>query len=405
MDLESRKWHKRDMSVIRILPLLLIALLMGACGGKAFVYESADYSDIRSRANTQTEQLITVSAAVPSREEAEAIFGIDLYDQGIQPVWLEIENASDSIARYAPVSTDRYYFPPQEVVYKNRKGYSNEARETMQKHFDALYMDRFIHGGETRSGFVFTHVDWGAKGFNVDVFNERSAHHFSFLERVPGFVPDYANIKFNEIYSEDDVRRVDVEQLHAALKAMPCCSTDEDGGNGEAINMIFVGPGKELLVGLLRSNWVETAAADASERKPDYLFDRTQDAIFRYESRVDDSIYEMRAWLAPLLVDGERVWLAQVRHYYRTAGFRIADPDIDNARSFALQNLVYGQALRQYAWLSGDEIVPVESFWQNPVRPPYFTDGERVVVWLDPEPVSMDDIRVLRWDDTPESEQ
>ena len=402
MDPKCGNWHKRGMNSARILLGLLFVLLLGACGGRAFVYASSDDGDIRSRATTQTERLITVSAAVPSREEAEAIFGIDLYEQGIQPVWLEIENASDSVARYAPVSTDRYYFPPQEVVYKNRGGYSDEARKVMQEHFDALAMDRFIKGGETRSGFVFTHVDWGAKGFNVDVFNQRTAHHFSFLERVPGFVPDYANIKFNELYSDDDVRELDIDQFRAALDTLPCCSIDADRDDDrEAINLVFVGQGKELLVGLLRSYWVETAQADASERRPDYLFDRPQDAIFRYESRVDDSIYEMRVWLAPLRVDGDPVWLAQVRHYYNTAGFRIADPDIDNARSFALQNLVYGQALRQYAWIAGDEVVPVESFWQNPVRPPYFTDGERLVLWLDAEPVSMDEVEFLRWDEAP----
>ncbi len=392
------------MNVSRILAIWVCMALLSACASSPFIHETFNSADLRARATTETEGPITVSAAVPSREETTAIFGIDLYDKGIQPVWLEVRNNSETIARYAPASTDRYYFPPQEIAYKNRKGYSDEARAAMQRHFDAMSMTRFIPSGDTRSGFVFTHVDWGAKGFNVDVFNSGKAHHFSFLERVPGFVPDYANIKFNTIYSDEEVRDLSGEELHEALKSMPCCSNDANGNvDDDALNLVLIGPGRELLIGLLRSGWLETAAADASDRKADYLFGRPQDAIFRYESKVDDSIYEMRVWLAPLLLKGERVWFGQVRHHYRTAGFRIADPDIDNARGFVLQNLIYGQALRQLAWIEGDEVVPVDSFFRNPIRPAYFTDGHVLVMWLDEEPVSLRDVEVIRWDDIPES--
>jgi hypothetical protein len=37
-----------------------------------------------------------VTAAVPSAEESEQIFGFPLANKNIQPVWLEIENNSDS---------------------------------------------------------------------------------------------------------------------------------------------------------------------------------------------------------------------------------------------------------------------------------------------------------------------
>lgn len=404
MDLRQVCWHKTTMNVSRILTIWVCIVLLSACGGRAFIHETYDATDLRARATTETEGQITVSAAVPSREETTAVFGIDLYDKGIQPVWLEIQNSSETIARYAPVSTDRYYFPPQEIVYKNRKGYSDEARAAMHRHFDALALKRFIHAGETRSGFVFTHVDWGAKGFNVDVFNAGSAHHFYFLERVPGFVPDYADITFNTIYSDAEVRNLDSKALHEALKTMPCCSNDSAGNvDDDALNLVLIGSGRELLIGLLRSGWLETAAADAAGKRADYLFGRPQDAILRYESKADDSIYEMRVWLAPLLQEGDRVWFAQVRHYYKTAGFLIADPDIDNARGFVLQNLIYGQALRQLGWIEGDEVVPVDTFFRNPIRPAYFTDGHVLVMWLDAEPVSLRDIVVMRWDDIPES--
>ncbi len=121
------------MNVSRILAIWVCMALLSACASSPFIHETFNSADLRARATTETEGPITVSAAVPSREETTAIFGIDLYDKGIQPVWLEVRNNSETIARYAPASTDRYYFPPQEIAYKNRKGYSDEARAAMQR--------------------------------------------------------------------------------------------------------------------------------------------------------------------------------------------------------------------------------------------------------------------------------
>lgn len=53
------------------------------------------------------------------------------------------------------------------------------------------------------------------------------------------------------------------------------------------------------------------------------------------------------------------------------------------------------------AWVSGTEIVPVESFWANPVRPAFFTDGHRIVLWLSDDPVSVLDVVTLDWDNPP----
>ena len=172
-----------------ILTILGCGTLLVGCGGRAYVYESVVSSNIPSRAEAQSDGPVRVSAAVPGREETTAIFGVALYDQGIQPVWLEIENNGPAQVRYAPVSTDRYYFSPFEVAYKNRRGFSDAGRLEMERRFDSLAMPRYIDPGESRSGFVFTHADSGAKGFNVDLFSSGASFHFTFLLRVPGFVP------------------------------------------------------------------------------------------------------------------------------------------------------------------------------------------------------------------------
>lgn len=382
--------------------LLAFSVVLAGCGGRAYVHEAVDLEDFRGRAETRSEGPIRVTAVVPGRQQTEAIFGIDLYDQGIQPVWLEIENTGEAMARYAPVSTDPYYFSPLEVAYKNRGGYSDEARADMRRNFRAQALPRYIDAGETSSGFVFTHADDGAKGFNVDLFSSGDSYHFMFLLRVPGFVPDYANIDFASIYSADELHNYDTDALYSALKKLPCCSSDAEGNTTTGtLNVVLIGDGRALLKALLRSRWIETSASNASDREPNFMFGRQQDAIFRYESSADDSLYEIRLWLAPILVDDKRVWIGQASHFYGSRSLTRFDPEIDNARSFALQNLMYGQALEKMAWVSGEAVAPIESFWTNLIRPPFFTDGHRIVLWISADPVSILEVTALDWDDPP----
>ncbi len=386
--------------------LLGLSVLCTACGGRAYVYEPVASIEIRNRIESQSDKTVRVSAAVPGREETEAIFGIALYDQGIQPVWLEIENTGSEHVRYAIVSTDPNYFSPLEVAYKNRGGYSDEARIEMERRFKRLAMPRYIAPGEIRSGFVFTHADNGAKGINVDLFSADESFHFTFLLRVPGFVPDYANIDFESIYSIDQLVEVSEEDLHEAVKNLPCCSVDEDDDSDAAINLVLIGPGDDLLRALLRSRWVETSAAEAAVKEPGFLFGRQQDAIFRHNSKVDDSSYELRLWLAPIVSGTDRVWAGSVRHLFGpgVAHLRI-DPDVDYARYFALQSFAYGQSIEKVGWVVGTEIVPAASFWEDLIQSAFFSDGDRTVLWLSGEPFSIANITTVDWDDLPDLTQ
>jgi hypothetical protein len=387
----------------RILVIAFVAVLAG-CGGRAYVHEPLDLAGIRDRAETQIDGPLRVSASVPGREETSRIFGIDLYDQGIQPIWLEIANSGTDRARYAMVSTDHYYFTPFEIAYKNRSGFSDEARAEMERHFNEHTMSRYVDSGETRSGFVFTHADTGAKGFNVDLFSKGGSYYFNFLLRVPGFVPDYANFDPETIYKEDEIAVYPAEGLYDGLKQLPCCSSDETGDEiRAAINVVLVGAGRDLVIALLRSSWLETSEAESADLGENFLFGRKQDAIFRYESFADDSFYELRLWLAPMRSGDDRVWVGQVRHFFTSGNsFRRNDPDVDNARNVAFQHFLYGQSVEQIGWLAGKQVVPVESFWENLIRPSYFTDGHRLVLWLSGEPVSLLDAIALDWDAAPE---
>ena len=401
------KTQMRELRTTFVITLIACTAVLAGCGGRAYVHEAVTDVNFRERAEAQSDGPIRVSAAVLGRKETQAIFGVSLYDQGIQPVWLEVANTGSTQVRYAPVSTDRYYFSPFEVAYKNRRGFSDEARAEMERRFDELAMPRYIDPGETRSGFVFTHADSGAKGFNVDLFGGGKPVYFTFLLRVPGFVPDYANLDFASIYSDGDIAVLNGVDLHDALQDLPCCASDENGEEtGDPVNVALIGGGPELLRALLRSNWVETSISESADEDPSYLFGRPQDAIFRYQSFAGNSFYEMRLWLAPLMSGEDRIWVGQVRHFF-TFGkvLKRFDADVDNARSFATQNFLYGQAMEKMAWVAGPEVVPAESFWDVLIKTPYFTDGLRTVIWISGEPLSALDIEVEQWDQGPGSAQ
>lgn len=103
------------------------------------------------------------------------------------------------------------------------------------------------------------------------------------------------------------------------------------------------------------------------------------------------------------MMSGEdRIWAGQVRHFFGSGSTPSQfDPDVDNARNFAFQNLIYGQTLKSMGWIAGQEVAPVESFWTSLIESPYFSDGYRVVLWLSGDPVSLLDVNSLDWDDPP----
>ncbi len=398
----------RYLTSVRGHPLAWLTALMAcfcvsACGGRSYLVDPFDAKPVMERAETQIAGDIRVSAAVLGESETEAIFGLSLYEQGVQPVWLEVENTGSTIARYAPVSTDRFYFTPNEIAYKNRGGYSDAARTAMENRFLDLEMPRYIDAGETRSGFVLTHLREGTKGFNVDVLTDAEVHSFTFLIRVPGFVPDYADLNPDGLYAIDEMSIVDMEGLRLAVSELPCCTSDASGeSTGNPINIVVVGDSDHVLTALLRANWQETPA-DGVVEDGNYMFGRQRDAEFRHSNPRTRDYYTMRLWKAPIDLGETHVAVAQVEHKIYAGNLVLrSDPDADSARFFALQNIWYAQSLQQIAWVKGGEIVPVESLWTNFFETNYFTDGYRAVIWLAEDLLSPQETVTLEWDEPPE---
>ena len=390
--------------------LLVATLILSACGGNPYRPQSEAASVLQTRAESQTMGQVQVRVAVPSPEETEVIFGLPLYDRGVQPVWLEVENGSASVLRYAPVGTDPDYVPPFEVAYTHRSGFSGAAREDVQRYLYRKTMPRSIGAGEVRSGFVFTQARPGTKGVNIDLFGPEAddSYSFVFFIPVPGFVADHAQVNFEALYSPADMPSYDLAGLRQALARLPCCSSDRSGvREGDPLNLFLVGDGDDVLQALLRAGWFERIAEERgrsdSSAEAAYLFGRTADAVFRkLRPGTDQRTSELRLWKAPMQLDGQSVWVGDVLHFLPGPEGPIGlDPDLDYARDFFLQNLWYSQGLAKFAWLRGSNVVSIDEPKKDVMGAEYFTDGYRIVMWPSGSPVSLLETDYVSWDNPP----
>ena len=385
--------------------VLLIVLMLSACATRPFQALPVESATFIERAITQTQESIQITAAVPGADEMEALTGLDIYSQGIQPVWLRVENSGRERVRVALWSIDDEYFSPMEVAWKNRGGYSNSGQVEMERWFLENQMPRFIPPGESRYGFVFTHLKRGTKGFNVDVYASNKSYNFTFFVPVPRFKADYIDIDLDNMYSEDEIQSFDLDGLRLALEAHPCCSTDVAGSEGDPFNVVLVGTALAVRRALLRGDWEETEynSPDTILAREHRYQNRPPDATFRNARPDGSESKELRLWLAPIRLNEEPVWMGQVS--YDMGGgsilkainkYRI-DPDIDDARMFIMQNFWYSQSLAQMAFVDGIPSSTIEAKQLNFNGSEYFTDGLRVVLFVSESPVALDETVILLW--------
>ena len=143
----------------RVAPLCLVCLfLLTACASAPQPVTEMPEGDYRERIQVQEAGGIRVSAAVPSAKESQSLFGKPLYKNGIQPVWLKIENSRDTAVTFLPVGLDPEYFPPLEVANLDASD-SQPVESLVDKFFIGQSMRMLIPPGAELSGFVFTKLD------------------------------------------------------------------------------------------------------------------------------------------------------------------------------------------------------------------------------------------------------
>lgn len=405
---------------MKAIQLVTLCALLAGCAIKSYHSSSVDFAAFLQRSITQEDGPLRVTAAVPDAAETKALTGLDLYSQGIQPVWLKVENRGAVPARATLWSIDRDYYPPIEVAYMNRKQFKSADYDKMQAWFHENGLQRLVPPGESRSGLVFTHLKPGTKGFNLDVFSNRLSHHFTFFVPMPGFTADYTQVDFATLYPADRIRQLDPAGLKTVLQdELACCASDPNGEEtGGPLNIALVATPLAVRRSLLRGGWLETQVNSAeTQRIRMHHFDgRPQDAIFYLDRKDGDERLGLVLWRAPWNVDGKPGWvgsvfytvfekslLSQVKtgQTIRNSPFlsrlvnESVSADMDGAQRYLLQNFWYNQSLAKLGIVTGVGVATGEQPRVTFDGIAYFTDGNRNIMFLSETPVTLDKIEAL----------
>jgi len=413
---------KKEMLTYRHNILILISLLLFACA--AFNPRPLDEVPFTERAQTQVKGNIRVTAAVLSAAETKAVFDVDLYKKGIQPVWLEIENNDEKPVWFLHAGLDPAYFAPLEAAFMSHFAFSKKANHQMDLYFYEQSMQRYVEPGSVRSGFVFTHLDLGTKDINVDLIGEdNEVRTFTFFISVPGLRIDHQDVDWNTLYSKDEIITLNEEDLRKELEALPCCTTGRWGKVPDnPINLIIIGRGEDVHHALIRGGWSETASRSdigiyvrSAFRElgrylpvsPAYFYGRPQDAAFRKVVKTDRVRSHLRLWLSPLTLNGTPVWAGQINREIEKRSAQNGDlvnvnePDIDEARTYILQNLWYTQGISKYGYVKGVGKSPITNQRRNLNNDLYFTDGLRIVLWISDDLTSFSEVEFVEWEIPP----
>lgn len=405
-----------------LLACLSLALVVAGCA--SFAPKPIEDSGFQERARTREDGSVRVSVAALTEAEARHVFGMDLASEGVQPVWVRIENGDDSRYLIPPIALDPEYFSPLEVAWEGHGWFSDRANSRMDAHFRSLRLPFAVEAGETVAGFVFTHLDRGAKYVNVELVSNvaRKVLRFGVLVEVPGLRTDYKQFDPDAFHQPGEIRDLDRAGLREWLEALPCCVIGGDHKSpGDPLNIVVVGTRSAVYSAFARRGWhvTETTGAGSVFRtitsslfgsryryspvSPLYVFDRYQDVALQKARTNVNKRNHLRLWLAPVSVDGLPVRVGQIS---RDIGVRLSsktitthkiDPDVDDTRWYLLQDLFYSQGLDRFGFVGGVGEAPQNAPRRNYTGDPYFTDGRRAVFFMTEQPTSFREVGAIDW--------
>jgi hypothetical protein len=381
-----------------------------------------------SRAITQRQGPVTLRAAVLSDDESQRYFGAGLADEGIQAVWLSVDNGSDATLYYLPVTTDPNYFSPPEAAQLLHVWWSGEANAAIDTVLARDAMPDIIPPHQTSAGFVLTHREGGLKFLNAGFVEPSQQFDFRFVLPLEGRTYAVQKVDFSGLYPPGAIEAVDLAGLRARLESLPCCTADVAGNRlGDPLNLVVVGSGAAAIFPFITRGWrldepfdlhstyrtvrafllgTEYLTAPVS---PLYVFGRTQDVSFQKARDKISLRNHMRLWLAPFTVDGQHVWVGQIsrdigiklttQSWYLTT-HRIS-PEVDQDRYYLLQDLVMTGEVSRFGFVRGVGASSATDPRTNLTGDPYLTDGLRLIAFLSAERRPFNEIEFLDWDRPP----
>ncbi len=371
----------------------LLAALLGGCAGNFEQPAPTDVAGLRAHAVSKSEHGFRVSATIPDPQESMAIFGVDLAANGIQPLWLEIDNNTDRLVAFLPTGLDPEYFSPLEVAFSFHS-FSGVANREVDAHFETLGFEEQIAPHSRSSGFIYTNLDKGVKIVNIDLVGRHWSRSLALLVPLSGrIISAESATRFTATIPESELIEVSGEdRLRVELQRLPCCTRDVVGNPGPPLNFVMIGDADAWIPAFTRRSYRFSEADDL------YAFGRKQDVMAAKRDRwVAAQPLLARAWLTPIRYQGEPVWVGQASSPWGGRfGGEVADsqpqdaidPDVDQARDDLLQDMIYSQSLAKAGYVLGGETDSER----------YFGNGLRVVFVYAREPVPLSEIEFFKWE-------
>ena len=371
---------------------------------------------------------VTVQVSIPTDDEASRDFGVPLAKYGIQPIWLRIENASEIDYWLMPIAVDPNYYSADEAARVTGAKLSKERQNANTQLFRTKALPFFLEAGSTHEGYIYASYKRGGRFVDVRLSGHLKAVRMRFAVLLPTESFDYENSELRERYVRVmELPDLTVPQLRERLRALPCCTTREDGtGEGDPLNIVLVGSGEEAIAALTSSGWGFTesitidsirrmiGAAISEESFPTapvsalYAFGRKQDVALQRGRSTISQRNHMRLWLAPFRCEGVPVWVGQVSRDIgvkmtsksSTLTTHVIDPVVDESREYLFHSLLHRDAISQFGFVKGVGAASEEQPRLNLTDDHYFTDGMRLVVWLSGTPVPPHMAQDLGWNES-----
>lgn len=377
---------------------------------------------------------VTVAVAMLGDSEAHAAFGADLAAHEVQAAWIEVRNASLRNLWFIRNQLDPDFYSPDEVA----QTVGGRAASALRQRLRDEAMRVFLPAGTVSEGYVFLPRVEGGRFLDVslqgDAWDESAKAgarphprelRFGFTVALPDGDFDFETFAPERVYAGRTLADLDEQALRAALKDLPCCTTDRGGENeGDPLNLVLVGSAEEVLSALTRAGWSFTHRLDwhSVEREIGaaltgaaypvapvsklFVFGRGQDLALQRARRTIAQRNHLRLWLAPFRFEGREVWIGQVS---RDIGVKLTtksptftthviDPEVDATREYLLHSLLAQRLVSRFGFAGGSAAATPQSPRHNLTDDPYFSDGLRLVLVLSREPVPVEAIRNLQWE-------
>jgi hypothetical protein len=405
--------------------LVLCLLLPLLCGCVAYAPQPLEPCTDECETYSKSRYDVTVSVRILDDEQAERLYGVDLASVGLQAIWLRIDNRADHSHWLLVAALDPDYFAPHEAAALFGIGLSKKDEVRASERFGDLAMPLKSPAGQVTEGYVLAPRSEGGRYLSILLAGNKHVLDFGFSVPLLDGEFDFEQLDPLQIYPDQVLPELELDQLQARLHDIPCCTSDEAGGReGDPINLVLIGNLDQVLAALSRGGWsfthriaghtirrlvaaaISGAAYTVAPISPLYLYGRPQDLALQRARNTILQRNHLRLWLAPFRLGEQSVWVGQVSRDISvklttlspTFTTHVIDPNVDEAREHLLQSLLVAGVVRRFAFVSGVPLASPQSPRTNLTEDPYYTDGKRLVMEMGgSETISPEEVVFLEW--------